>query len=61
MTPADLVDMLATHSRIITSPAADRDRGRSRAIAAIGARFPAADLIEVPMRARCWRADRIAR
>ena len=61
MTPSDLVEMLATHSRIITSAAADQDLGRARAIAAIRARFPAADVIDVPMRARCWRADRIAR
>jgi SAM-dependent methyltransferase len=61
MTPADLVEMLATHSRIIASPAAAQQRGRARAIAAISALFPAADTIHVPMRSRCWRADRAAR
>ena len=58
MTPADLVEMLATHSRIIASPAAAQQRGRARAIAAISDLFPAASTIDVPMRSRCWRADR---
>jgi SAM-dependent methyltransferase len=61
MTPADLVEMLATHSRIIASPAAAQQRGRARAAAAIGELFPGAAMIDVPMRSRCWRADRTAR
>lgn len=61
MTPADLVEMLGTHSRIIASPAADQERGRARASAAIAAQFPGAPVIDVPMRSRCWRADRAPR
>lgn len=61
MTPADLVEMLATHSRIIASPRSAQERGRARAIAAIGELFPAAGVIDVPMRSRCWRADRTER
>lgn len=61
MAPVDLVDMLATHSRIIASPPAAQQRGRARAIAAISALFPGARTIDVPMRSRCWRADRAAR
>ena len=61
MSPTDLVEMLATHSRVIAAAPADRARGSARARAAIGALFPGADSINVPMRSRCWRADRIPR
>jgi SAM-dependent methyltransferase len=61
MSPADLVEMLATHSRVIAASPADRDQGRVRARSAIDALFPGADSIDVPMRSRCWRADRVAR
>jgi phospholipid N-methyltransferase len=47
MTIEDAVAMLGTDSRVI--------------VAALEARFPGADLIDIPMQARCWRADRIAR
>lgn len=61
MTPADLADMLTTYSRVITADADVREAGRARALAALTAEFPGASEIEVPMRSRCWRADRIAR
>jgi SAM-dependent methyltransferase len=61
MTPADLVEMLATYSRIITATAEDRERGRARAATALAQLFPGASQIDVPMRSRCWRADRVAR
>jgi ubiquinone/menaquinone biosynthesis C-methylase UbiE len=61
MSPADLVEMLATHSRVIAASPADRERGSARARSAISALFPGADLIDVPMRSRCWRADRVSR
>ena len=61
MSPADLVEMLATHSRVIAASPADRARGSARARSAIDALFPGADSIAVPMRSRCWRADRIPR
>jgi SAM-dependent methyltransferase len=61
MSPADLVEMLATHSRVIAASPADRERGSARARSAIDALFPGADSIDVPMRSRCWRADRVSR
>jgi len=61
MAISDLVDLLATYSVIITASSADRAAGLARARAALRERFPGADGIEVPMRARCWRADRVPR
>ena len=61
MPVSDVIDMLATHSRVITAGAEARATGLARAEAALTARFPSADEIEVPMRSRCWRADRISR
>jgi SAM-dependent methyltransferase len=61
MAPADLVEMLATYSRIITASPAVRERGRARATAALAELFPGASQIDVPMRSRCWRGDRVAR
>jgi ubiquinone/menaquinone biosynthesis C-methylase UbiE len=61
MSPADLVEMLATHSRVIVASPPDRERGTARARSAIDELFPGADLIDVPMRSRCWRADRVSR
>lgn len=61
MTPSDLVDMLTTYSRVITASPEVREAGRARAAAALAAEFPGASEIEVPMRSRCWRADRVAR
>jgi hypothetical protein len=53
--------MLGTYSRVIVASPDDRTRRLAQARAALAARFPGADTIEVPMRAWCWRADRIAR
>ena len=61
MTPADLVEWLTTYSRVLTAPARQRERGRARAAAAIAQRFPDAELIDVPLRTRCWRSDRVRR
>jgi SAM-dependent methyltransferase len=61
MSPADLVEMLATHSRVIAASPADRERGSARARSAIDELFPGAESIDVPMRSRCWRANRVAR
>jgi SAM-dependent methyltransferase len=61
MTPADFVDWLMTYSRVITAPADVRERGRARATAALAEKFPGATVIDVPMRTRCWRADRTPR
>jgi SAM-dependent methyltransferase len=61
MTATDLIDMLATYSRVITASAEARQAGRERAAAALAAMFPPGAQIEVPMRSHCWRADRVAR
>ena|SRR5215472_7616325 len=58
MTAPDLVDWMTTYSRVITASDEVKAVGRARATAAIEAQFPGADLVEVPMRSRCWRADR---
>jgi hypothetical protein len=58
---ADIVDMLATYSGIITASPEARDVGRARAAAALAAEFPGVGELEVPMRSRCWRADRMRR
>lgn len=61
MPVADVVDMLATYSGIITASPEAREAGRARAAAALAAEFPGAAELEVPMRSRCWRADRVSR
>jgi SAM-dependent methyltransferase len=58
---ADVIELLATTSRIITASPAAQAAGRVRAATALAARFPGADEIEVPTRSRCWRADRVRR
>jgi SAM-dependent methyltransferase len=57
----DVVAMLGTYSRAIVAPTDDRAQRLAEARADLEARFPGADLIDVPMRSWCWRADRIAR
>ncbi|OBG18658.1 class I SAM-dependent methyltransferase [Mycobacterium sp. 852002-51057_SCH5723018] len=61
MTVADVVAMLGTYSGVIVASPDDRARKLADAGAALAERFPGADVIDVPMRASCWRADRIAR
>jgi SAM-dependent methyltransferase len=61
MTVPDLVDWLMTYSRVITASDDVRALGRARAAAAIAEQFPGAETVEVPVRSRCWRADRVAR
>jgi SAM-dependent methyltransferase len=61
MPVADIVDMLATYSGIITASPEAREAGRARAAAALAAEFPGVADLEVPMRSRCWRADRVGR
>ena len=61
MTVDDVVAMLGTYSRAIIASPDDRATALADARAALDARFPGADTIDVPMRAFCWRADRIAR
>jgi SAM-dependent methyltransferase len=61
MTVPDLVDWLTTYSRVITASDGVKAAGRARATAALLEQFPDASQIEVPMRSRCWRADRVPR
>ena len=61
MTVEDVVAMIGTYSRVIVASPDDRTRTLTQARAALAVRFPGADTSEVPMRAWCWRADRIAR
>jgi SAM-dependent methyltransferase len=61
MTVEDAVAMLGTYSRAIIASPTDRAQTFADARAALEARFPGADTVDIPMRAWCWRADRIAR
>jgi SAM-dependent methyltransferase len=61
MTVEDVVAMIGTYSGVIVASPDDRTRRLAQARADLAARFPGEDTIEVPMRAWCWRADRIAR
>ncbi len=61
MTIDDAVAMLGTYSRFLVASPDDRARRLTEARAALAARFPGADTVEMPMQARCWRADRLAR
>jgi SAM-dependent methyltransferase len=61
MPVADLIEWLTTHSRVITADPAVVAAGRARAAAALAEQFPGASEVTVPMRARCWRADRVPR
>jgi SAM-dependent methyltransferase len=61
MSPDDLVEFLATYSRVIVASPQARQQGRARAAAALAELFPGAAHIDVPMRSRCWRADRTSR
>jgi SAM-dependent methyltransferase len=61
MTADALIEMLGTYSGVITASPANRAAGLARARAALDELFPGATEIDVPMRAGCWRADRVAR
>jgi SAM-dependent methyltransferase len=60
----DTLDWLATASQVITADPAERAAGLARSRAALEARaFRAGgtDLVSMPMRSWCWRADRLPR
>ncbi len=61
MTVDNVVAMLGTYSRAIVASPDDRAQALTDARAVLQARFPGADRIDIPMRAWCWRADRIPR
>ena len=60
MTVGDAVAMLGTYSRAIIASSDDRTQALAEARTALEERFPGADTVDIPMRAWCWRADRIA-
>jgi len=53
--------MVGTYSRVIVASPDERAQRLAHARAALESRFSGADVIDIPMRARCWRADRISR
>lgn len=61
MTVDDTVGWLATNSRVITAPAAERDAALARAREALLRRAGQDGTLEIPMRSNCWRADRVPR
>jgi SAM-dependent methyltransferase len=61
MAKDDVVDQLATFSRVITASPGDREAFLGRARTALAELFPGATEIDVPMQAWCWRADRLDR
>jgi SAM-dependent methyltransferase len=56
-----VVEWLATNSRFIAASAADRAAGLARSRAALLERTGGADVVRMPMRSWCWRADRTDR
>ncbi len=61
MTVDDFIDWLATYSGVITAPAGERAAGLARAREALLRRAAGNEMIEIPMRSTCWRADRVRR
>lgn len=57
----DVVAMVGTYSRVIIASPAERAERLANARSALHERFPGAEAIDVPMKSRCWRADRIPR
>jgi SAM-dependent methyltransferase len=56
-----VVEWLATNSRFITASAADRAAGLKRCRSALLARTAGAQVVHMPMRSWCWRAERAER
>jgi len=59
MTIESIVDMLATYSGVITAEPGERAAALAYALDRLKQQFPGAGEIDVPMRAWCWRADRV--
>jgi SAM-dependent methyltransferase len=57
----DTLESLATNSAFITASAADREAGLAQCREALLAQTGGAEMIEMPMRSWCWRADRVDR
>jgi SAM-dependent methyltransferase len=61
MRQVDVVDMVATYSRVITASPDSRALILQRARALLIDQYGDAEKIDFPMRTRCWRGDRAAR
>jgi SAM-dependent methyltransferase len=61
MAVGDVVEQVGTYSDLITASPRDRAAGLARTRKLLSQRFPGAAEIDVPMRSRCWRADRTSR
>jgi ubiquinone/menaquinone biosynthesis C-methylase UbiE len=59
MSVDDFVDLVATYSAVITASEDERAATLERARAGVTRRYPGATRIEVPLRTRCWRAERV--
>ena len=57
----DAVAMAGTYSKVLVAAPDERTRRLAEMRAALEARFAGADTVEIPMRSRCWRGDRIPR
>lgn len=55
----DAVEWLASNSAFITASAADRAAGLARCRRALAKQAGSTQVIEMPMRSWCWRADRL--
>jgi ubiquinone/menaquinone biosynthesis C-methylase UbiE len=54
----DVVAMLGTYSAVITATDEERRAGLERSRVVVEREFPGQDIIDVPIRSWCWRADR---
>jgi len=61
MTVGDAVDWLGTYSGLIIAPAAERAAALAGSREALLRRADENGMVEIPMRAACWRADRAPR
>jgi SAM-dependent methyltransferase len=57
----DAVDWLGTYSSVITAPDGERAAGLAAAREALLRRANDTGMVDIPMRAACWRADRVPR
>jgi SAM-dependent methyltransferase len=56
-----VVEWLSTNSSFITASTADREAGLARCRSALLARTGGAEVIQMPMRSWCWRAEQVSR
>ena len=61
MSPRDVVDMVATYSRVITASEPDRKAILAHAHELLDEQYGDAEEVDFPMRTWCWRGDRLPR